>query len=167
MLLGYWVITLFGEAISGAHFNPAVTLVFMLRKNSKLGSRRLRGLIYIAAQFIGGIISALVSKFLFSNISERYIVSPVPNFKIDNTLPATTPIATLDFAAYISELFGSFYFIFLFMICTDKKTQFSQDRVINCFIIASSYVSSRLIGGGSLVTNIRDYNYFDTTLPQS
>jgi hypothetical protein len=50
------------------------------------------------------------------------------------------------------------------MICTDKKTQFSQDRVINCFIIAASYVSSRLIAGGSLVTNIRDMAYFDLTL---
>ena len=49
MLLGMWVITLFGEAISGAHFNPAVTLVFMLRKNSSFGSRRLYGVLFIAA----------------------------------------------------------------------------------------------------------------------
>jgi len=48
MLLGFWVITLFAEGISGSHFNPAITLVFMLRKNSTLGSRRLKGIIYIA-----------------------------------------------------------------------------------------------------------------------
>ena len=48
MLLGAWVITLFGVAISGAHFNPAVTVVFMLRKQSSFGSRRLLGILYIA-----------------------------------------------------------------------------------------------------------------------
>lgn len=59
-----WVVTLFGQAISGAHFNPAVTLVFMLRKNSSFGSRRLLGIIYIAGQLLGGIAAALVSFFL-------------------------------------------------------------------------------------------------------
>ena len=46
-VLGAWVITLFGVAISGAHFNPAVTVVFMLRKHSSFGSRRLLGILYI------------------------------------------------------------------------------------------------------------------------
>ena len=49
MLLGYWIISLFGVAISGAHFNPCITLAAMLRKNSNFGTRRLRGIIYIAA----------------------------------------------------------------------------------------------------------------------
>ena len=50
LLLGMWVLTLFGEAISGAHYNPAITLVFMLRKNSRtFGSRRLKGIFYIVA----------------------------------------------------------------------------------------------------------------------
>ena len=35
--------------VSGAHFNPAITLVFMLRKNSRLGTRRLKGFIYMFA----------------------------------------------------------------------------------------------------------------------
>jgi hypothetical protein len=30
MLLGFWVLNLFGLEISGAHFNPIVTLSFML-----------------------------------------------------------------------------------------------------------------------------------------
>jgi glycerol uptake facilitator-like aquaporin len=49
LLLGFWIISLFGVAISGAHFNPAITLVAMLRKNSNFGSRRLLGIIYIVA----------------------------------------------------------------------------------------------------------------------
>ena len=59
-----------------------------------------------------------------------------------------------NFASYISELIGTFYFVFLFMICTDSKTMFSDDRVINCFMIASSYVASRLLGGGPMVSEI-------------
>jgi len=57
-----------------------------------------------------------------------------------------------SFSAIISELVGTFMFVFLFMLCTDKKTQFSEDKVINCFIMASSYVAARLMSGGTLVT---------------
>lgn len=56
------------------------------------------------------------------------------------------------FSACGSEIAGTFLFVFMIMICTDKKTQFSSDRVINCFIMASSYVSARLFAGGPLVT---------------
>ena len=57
-----------------------------------------------------------------------------------------------NFATYISELFGTFMFVFLFMISTDKKTQFSEDKVVNCFIISASYVAARLMAGGKLST---------------
>ena len=40
----------------------------------------------------------------------------------------------------------------MIMICTDKKTAFSDDKVINCFIMAAAYVSARLFAGGPLVT---------------
>jgi hypothetical protein len=43
-------------------------------------------------------------------------------------------------------------FVFIFMLCTDKKTQFSTDKVVNCFIMSSAYVSARLMSGGTLVT---------------
>jgi glycerol uptake facilitator-like aquaporin len=47
MLFGYWIMTLFALNISGAHFNPAVTIACMLRKNSNFGQRRIKGLMYI------------------------------------------------------------------------------------------------------------------------
>ena len=40
------------------------------------------------------------------------------------------------------------------MLSTDQKTQFSKDKVINCFIIASAYVGARLMCGGTLVTGL-------------
>lgn len=63
------MITLFAESISGAHFNPAVTIVFMLRKNSSLGQRRLKGIIYILGQLCGGLLAGLFSFIIQSDIS--------------------------------------------------------------------------------------------------
>ena len=78
MLLGYWIITLFAVSISGAHFNPCITLAAMLRKNSTFGTRRLRGIIYIAAQMLGGLAAASLSKFLLNEEDgSNLAVSPV------------------------------------------------------------------------------------------
>ena len=143
ILLGVWIITLFGVAISGAHFNPAVTVVFMLRKNSSFGSRRLFGLLYIVAQFLGGILAAIVSLFILHGTSNNVAVSPVYD-GVEGTFKW--------FSASVSELVGTFMFVFLFMLCTDKKTQFSEDKVVNCFIIGAAYVASRLMAGGPMVT---------------
>jgi len=151
MLLGVWIITLFGVAISGAHFNPAVTVVFMLRRNSSFGSRRLFGILYIVAQFLGGFLAAVVSLFIIHGANNNVAVSPIVTISI----PEDSETAELSFnwfSATISELVGSFMFVFLFMLCTDKKTQFSEDKVINCFIIGAAYVASRLIAGGPMVT---------------
>ena len=46
LLFGLWVLLIIGIRISGAHYNPAVTFAFMVRKNT--GSfTRLLGLAYI------------------------------------------------------------------------------------------------------------------------
>ena len=147
MLLGFWIITLFGVAVSGSHFNPAITLVIMARKNSNFGSRRLLGIMYMVAQFLGGLIAAAVSIFILEGSSVA--VSPVQSMdKSDYFTVAGTQIYTFNyknFPAFLSEMIGTFMFVFLFMLCTDKKTQFSEDKVINCFIMASAYVAARLL----------------------
>lgn len=33
LLLGLWVLTIFGFKISGSHYNPAISLAFMLRRD--------------------------------------------------------------------------------------------------------------------------------------
>jgi len=139
MLLGMWIMTLFGQAISGAHFNPAVTLTMMIRKNSTFGKRRILGVMYIAAQICGGIASALLVIFL-----NGHAELVVPAIESNGNSKSTS--------AFISEILGTFFFCFMFMLCTEAKTQFSSDKVINCFIIASAYVSARTFSGGSLVT---------------
>ena len=54
------LITIFGP-ISGAHFNPAVSLVFALRR--ELGARDAR--LYVAAQIVGGIAGTFAAHLMF------------------------------------------------------------------------------------------------------
>ncbi len=56
------LITIFGP-ISGAHFNPAVTLCFALRKEISV---RVSGL-YVGAQVIGGILGVFAAHVMFDN----------------------------------------------------------------------------------------------------
>ena len=48
LIIAIWVLTAIGNKISGSHFNPAVTISFMFRKEQGRFERRV-GLIYIAA----------------------------------------------------------------------------------------------------------------------
>jgi glycerol uptake facilitator-like aquaporin len=56
------LITIFGP-ISGAHFNPAVTLSFALRKEISVKDSSL----YVVAQVIGGIAGVLAAHIMFDN----------------------------------------------------------------------------------------------------
>ena len=57
--------------ISGAHFNPAVTLVMALRKDLTAGE----GVLFVAAQLVGGLIGVWAAHFMFElpvlQISEK------------------------------------------------------------------------------------------------
>ncbi len=56
------LITVFGP-LSGAHFNPAVTLCFALRREIP----PLEGMLYVLAQICGGIIGVLAAHVMFDN----------------------------------------------------------------------------------------------------
>lgn len=55
------LITILGP-ISGAHFNPAVTLIFALKQEIRLSD----ALAYIAAQILGGILGTLLAHAMFA-----------------------------------------------------------------------------------------------------
>jgi len=56
------LILIFGP-VSGAHFNPAVTLVFAIRKDIDAMTSAL----YVAAQIIGGICGVMIAHLMFDN----------------------------------------------------------------------------------------------------
>ena len=56
----YVLITMFGP-VSGAHFNPAVTLAFLLRKEITATHATL----YVLAQIVGGIIGVVIAHLMF------------------------------------------------------------------------------------------------------
>ena len=64
LLCGFFVLLIFSARISGSHFNPAITLAFMFRRDTGRFSRLL-GLLYIAAQYGGAILGAIISYNLF------------------------------------------------------------------------------------------------------
>ena len=59
MFFGYFVALLMAANISGAHFNPAVTMSFMIRRENKLPKGI--GMLYILFQFSGALCGSLFS----------------------------------------------------------------------------------------------------------
>lgn len=56
----YVLITMFGS-ISGAHFNPAVSVIFFIKKELPLSVL----IFYILAQVLGGLLGMLIAHFMF------------------------------------------------------------------------------------------------------
>ena len=63
-LLGFWVLIIFSAKISQSHFNPAVTLGFMIRREAGKFPRML-GLAYMVFQLIGACLGAFLA-YLFT-----------------------------------------------------------------------------------------------------
>ena len=52
----------------------------------------------------------------------------------------------------ISEVVASFLVVLFYLTQTEEKTMLSKERAISCFIIAASYVGSRAICAGKILT---------------
>jgi len=62
--VGYFVLLVFSARISGSHFNPAVTLAFMFRKETG-GFSRILGIAYIVFQMAGGVAGGFLAYTFF------------------------------------------------------------------------------------------------------
>ena len=102
----------------------------------------------MAGQLCGGILAAIFSLMVHEGmkISPRVDLEIV--FKDENDIKGTFELSYSSLNSYISEAIGSFVFILLFMLATEKDKHFSEDKVINCLILASAYVGARLLAGG-------------------
>jgi len=124
ILLGLWILNIFFWKISGSHFNPAVTFAFMFRKDDKRMPWKI-ALAYMVAQTLGGFVGALLLNFYTFEL-------PVLSYNGDFFM-----------RALCQELLCTFIYVFFFMTCTDEKLLFSNEKAINCFILASAYVGAR------------------------
>ena len=129
ILLGLWITNIFFWKISGSHFNPAITFAYIFRKDQKMDWKL--ALAYIVAQTLGAYIGALLVNFYTFELAEL------------------TFMDTLFFRALTQELLCSFMYVFFFMANTDDKSQFSNEKAINCFILACSYIGARTIFYGN------------------
>lgn len=127
MLLGLWVLNIFGSRVSGGHYNPAISLAFIFKKN--LGNfPRLLGLAYILFQIIGGFFGATIAWFFTGSKSGAFVYLTYSNF---------------IFQAIVAETFGTFIVTLFFLMQTESKTKFSKDKSICCLVTAASYIGAR------------------------
>jgi len=141
--------------------------------------QKIIGIAYICAQIGGGVLGSFTANIMITDpLCYEGIAQPIvtgyrnfTSMKFTNGSDTNQTMTWTDYAAndtvaqkwisaVISEMMGTFFFVTLFMISTDKATKFSSDKVINCFIIASSYIASRLLSGGQLVTGINNSTYY-------
>lgn len=124
--MGIFVLIIFAAKVSGSHYNPAITLAFIFRKDTGRFSRPL-GVAYIIAQFIGGFAASLLALTFHADQAK---------FSIDkNSI----------FQGMVAETIGAFFVAFLYLTQTENKTKISNDPAITTLIIASSYLASMLL----------------------
>lgn len=99
ILAGYWIMTIFCWRISGSHFNPAISLVYIFRKD-KGGLPRTLALCYAVAQCIGALCGASLMNFL------DWQLAP---------MDVNKGITLLWPRAVTQEALGSFVLVFFFM----------------------------------------------------
>lgn len=86
--------------VSGAHFNPAVTVATMATGKTSV----VKGLCYIAAQLLGSTFATMFLALVFSKDSLRVMA---------RTLVVTPPDAVSRSSAVFSEIFSTYIFVFV------------------------------------------------------
>ena len=122
-IFAYWWIVAICYHISGSHFNPAVTVTFMLRRDAGKFNRAL-GFAYIFVQVCGCFVGALIAYMLTQNGGRI-------RFEDDE----------YTFQAACTETIGSLLYIFTFLLQTGRETRFSNDHAIWTLIVAACYGS--------------------------
>lgn len=130
ILLGLWVMTMFAFEISGAQFNPALTIAFIFRRDAIKMPRSL-GLFYILFQILGAIAGAEIINYLQFGLK---VLGYCDGWA---------------FQSLNSEILTTAIFVFVYLIMTDVDTRYTNDKAITCFLIANSYIAARAMFGGS------------------
>ena len=121
------MIYIFGS-ISGAHFNPAVTVSFAIAK--KFEKKEI--IPYIICQFVGGFLASVVLKILFEN-----------NELLGATIPSNS-----NFQAFGTEIFITFGLMLLILkiSSTDLKYKFIAPIAIGLYITIAAFFAGPICG---------------------
>jgi aquaporin Z len=113
--------------ISGGHFNPAITLGFVV-------TRRITGglaVVYWASQLLGAIFAALILRFIFARLGGVAAAAPVPHIHEDK--------------AFVLELIMTFFLVFaVWATAVDPRGAF---RAIAGLAIGLTLTIDVLMGG--------------------
>jgi glycerol uptake facilitator-like aquaporin len=134
LLLGMFVTIMFSARISGSHFNPCITLAYMLGNVKQGRFDRILGFLYIAAQFAGALLGCSFAKFFSAGVS-----------KVNLAIASNDIMQTV-----ILEILGSFFLVFMYLTSTEEKTKFTKDAAVQTIILAGSYLGAMLIAGVKL-----------------
>ena len=151
LLCGFFILLIFSARISGSHFNPAITLAFMFRRDTGRFSRLL-GLLYIAAQYLGAVCGALITFNLFQAKNTGRLPLSV------NTNGGEDGDTTLLIQSMFMEVIGSMIITFLYLTQTEEKTKMSGDPAITTLIIAATYTAVVAFSEQTAVMSGSPYN---------
>ena len=142
----YLLITLLAD-ISGAHFNPLVTLIIAYKREMSLG----QSLQFIFAQFLGALTGAGLANLLFE----------LPLFT------ASTHVRTGSHL-FLSEIIATAGLIFTIFIAIDQKREKKIPVLVACWIGAAYFFTSSTSFANPAVTFARGWsNTFAGIAPES
>ncbi|MBV1865854.1 MAG: aquaporin family protein [Rhodobacteraceae bacterium] len=130
------VLILMFSTISGAHFNPAVTLAFLIRKEITLHASAL----YVLAQIAGGITGVLIAHMMFEN--------PL----IDPSTHARTGTSQ-----WISEFVATFGLVATILGCLKTRPE-SIPFAVGLYITAAYWFTSSTSFANPAVTIARGFS---------
>lgn len=128
--VGFFVLLVFSARISGSHFNPAVTLAFMVRKETG-GFSRILGIAFMLFQIAGGLLGGLLGYTFFQAQPSIELVAQ------KNDLGVVT--GYLIFQSIFIQALATAILVFLYLTQTEEKTKLSDDNAITTLIIAGAY----------------------------
>lgn len=125
---GYWVISFLSFHVTGAHFNPALSLAYLFKRDT--GFSKILVFFYFIAQSIGAVAGALLA-FLLTRTGGSLIIKD-GEWKF-------------AFQALTMEAVCTFLFVLVFLIQQDEKTRFSSDPAKNSLFLSIAYGSCVLL----------------------
>ena len=155
--MGAVIIYIFGR-VSGAHFNPAISLALFMRH--KLSG--IEFVLYLVAQFIGSIIGAVMLGLIRHGKFKVMGGSQIANYLI-YTAGGVKKTTWCYFSALISEIIGTFVLV-MFILASCERDNYLGPMLGLAF--ASVLISLNVIGGNISSCSLNPARSFGPALVQ-